>query len=99
MKRINNQTVMLGGPEYLSYEEIVDLIIERLKVRRRKAHIPVPLMHLVAWTGEKLGLRLPVTSAQLAMLTRDNITRLDAVEKVFGFKPVSLRERIDGILH
>jgi uncharacterized protein YbjT (DUF2867 family) len=98
-QRIINQAVLLGGPEYLTYEEIVDLIIERLKLRRRKAHIPVPLMHFMAWTGEKLGLTLPVTSAQLAMLTRDNITSLDAVEKVFGFKPVSLRERIDGILH
>jgi len=98
-QRIINQAVPLGGPEYLTYEEIVDLIIERLKLRRRKAHIPVPLMHFMAWMGGKLGLTLPVTSAQLAMLTRDNITSLDAVEKVFSFKPVSLRERIDGILH
>jgi len=40
-----------------------------------------------------------LTSAQLAMLTRDNIAALDAVEKVFGFKPASLRERIDDVLH
>jgi len=98
-KAVTNQAAPLGGPEYLTYEEIVDLIIERLKLRRRKLHIPVPLMRFVAWTGEKLGLMLPVTSAQLAMLTRDNITSLDAVEKVFGFKPVSLRERIDNVLH
>jgi len=98
-KRIFNQIILLGGPEHLTYEEIVDLIIERLKLRRRKVHLPVPLMHFVAWTGEKLGLTLPVTSAQLAMLTRDNITSLDAVEKVFGFKPVSLREKIDDIIN
>ena len=98
-KRISNQAVPLGGPEYLTYEETVDLNIERLKLRRRKTHIPVPLMHFVAQMGERLGLMLPVTSAQLAMLTKDNITSLDTVEKVFGFKPVSLRERIDGILH
>jgi uncharacterized protein YbjT (DUF2867 family) len=96
---VTNQAVPLGGPEYLTYEEIVDLIIDKLKLRRRKAHMPVPLMHFVARTGEKLGLTLPVTSAQLAMLTRDNITDLGAVEKVFGFKPVSLRERIDSVLH
>lgn len=96
---VTNQAVPLGGPSYLTYEEIVDLIIERLKLRRLKVHIPVPLMHFVAWTGEKLGLTLPVTSAQLAMLTKDNITSLDAVERVFGFKPVSLRERIDNVLH
>jgi len=98
-KTINNQAVPLGGPEYHAYEEIVDLIIEMLKVRRRKVHIPVPLMRFVARTGEKLGLTLPVTAAQVAMLTRDNITSLDAVEKVFGFKPLSLREKIDNVLH
>ena len=98
-ERITKQIVPLGGPEYLTYEEIADLVIERLELRRLKVHIPVPVMHFVAWTVEKLGLMLPVTSAQLAMLTRDNITDLDAVEKVFSFKPVSLRERIDGILH
>jgi uncharacterized protein YbjT (DUF2867 family) len=96
---ITNQAVSLGGPEYLTYEEIVDLTIERLKLRRRKVHIPVPLMHFVVRAGEKLGLTLPVTSAQLAMLTRDNITSLDVVERLFHFKPVSLRERIDAILH
>jgi hypothetical protein len=42
---------------------------------------------------------LPVTAAQLAMLTRDNITSLDIVERVFGFKPVSLREKIDNIVN
>jgi uncharacterized protein YbjT (DUF2867 family) len=99
MMRPTSDLAPLGGPEYLTYEEIVDLIIDRLKLRRRKLHIPVPLMRFVAWTGEKLGLMLPVTSAQLAMLTRDNITSLDAVEKVFGFKPVSLREKIDNVLH
>jgi uncharacterized protein YbjT (DUF2867 family) len=98
-KTIINQTVPLGGPEYLTYEEIVDLIIERLRLRRRKVHIPVPLMHFVVWAGEKLGLTLPVTAAQVAMLTRDNITSLDAVEKMLGFKPLSLRERIDNVLY
>jgi uncharacterized protein YbjT (DUF2867 family) len=96
--RTVNQIIPLGGPEHLAYEEIIDLIIKKLKLRRRKVHVPAPLMHFVAWTGEKVGLTLPVTSAQLAMLARDNITILDAVEKVFGFKPVPLREKIDDIV-
>jgi uncharacterized protein YbjT (DUF2867 family) len=97
-KRTGNQIIPLGGPKYLDYEEIVDLIIERLKLGRRKVHLPVSLMHFVVRTGEKLGLTLPVTSAQLALLTRDNITSLDAVEKVFGFSPMSLGGKIDDIV-
>jgi uncharacterized protein YbjT (DUF2867 family) len=97
-ERTTNKSFPLGGPEYLTYEEIVDIIIEELKLRRIKLHVPMPLMRSVVWAGDKLGLSLPLTSAQLAMVTRDNVTDLDAVEGVFGFKPVSLRERIEGIV-
>ena len=34
----------------------------------------------------------PVTTDQLAMLSKDNVTELDAVPKAFGFQPRSLRE-------
>jgi uncharacterized protein YbjT (DUF2867 family) len=97
-ERTTNQTIPLGGPECFTYEEIVDLIIEKLKLRRQKVHLPVPLMELMVSTGEKLGFRLPLTSAQLAMITRDSITNLDAVERAFDFKPVSLREKIGDIV-
>ena len=93
-----NKVIPLGGPEHLAYEEIVDLIIETLKLKRRKLHIPVSVMRVIVLTMGRLLPAFPVTSAQLAMLTCDNITRLDAVEQVFGFKPVSLRERIQGVL-
>lgn len=97
-KETINQVVPLAGPEHLAYEEIIDLIIKTLKLKRLKLNIPVPMMQAIVWVVEKLLLQPPVTSAQLAMLSRDNITDLNAVERVFGFKPVSLRERIEHIL-
>lgn len=97
-RRTVNQIIPLGGPEHLAYEEIIDLIIEKLKLGRRKVHVPVPLMQAVVWTAEKSSLKPPITSAQLAMLTRDNVTDLGVVERVFGFKPLSLREKIDDIV-
>ena len=68
-------------------------------MRRWKVHVPVPVMRAMVWTAEKSLLTLPITSAQLAMITRDNITSLDVIQKVFGFKPISLSQRIDGIVH
>ena len=82
----------------MTYGEVVDLIIQKLKLRRPKVYLPVPLMQSILWTGDKLGLKLPVTSTQLAMLARDNITSLDVVPRVFGFKPISLREVIGDIV-
>lgn len=93
-----NRVISLGGPDHLAYEEIIDLIIETLKLKRIKVHIPIPIMQGMVWGMEKLLHQPPITSAQLAMLNRDNITNLDVVQRVFGFSPVSLRERIEYIL-
>jgi uncharacterized protein YbjT (DUF2867 family) len=93
-----NQVIPLAGPEHLAYEGIIDLIIKTLKVKRVKLKIPIPMMESVVWAMERLLPHSPVTSTQLSMLKRDNITDLDVVERVFGFKPVSLPERIEYIL-
>jgi nucleoside-diphosphate-sugar epimerase len=93
-----NQVIHLAGPEHLAYKEIIDLIIQTLKIKRIKLNIPVPIMKATVWAMERLLPQPPVTSTQLAMLNRDNITDLDVVERAFGFKPVSLRERIEYIL-
>ena len=97
-ERTLNQVIPLGGPEHLAYEEIIDLIIQTLKLRRPKVHIPIPVMQAIVSIMEKLLLEPPATSAQLVMLVKDNITDVDVVERVFGFKPVSLRQKIDDIL-
>lgn len=97
-KETINQVIPLAGPEHLAYEEIIDLIVQALRLKRLKLHIPIPIMQVAVWTMEKMLLQPPVTSAQLVMLSQDNITNLDIVERVFGFKPVSLRERIGDIL-
>lgn len=93
-----NQAIPLGGPEHLTYEEIIDIIIHTLKLKRRKLHIPVPIMKPIVWVMERLLPQPPLTSDQLPMLNRDNITALDVVDRVFGFKPTSLREKIRTIL-
>jgi len=97
-KKTINQVISLAGPQHLTYEEIIDLIVQTLKLKRPKLHIPVPMMRVIVSAMERLLPRPPVTSAQLAMLNQDNITSLDVIKRVFGFKPVSLRERIGDIL-
>lgn len=91
------QTLYLAGPEHLSYEDLIDLIIHALGKKRLKLHIPLPLMRPGVWLMEKVLPQPPVTLRQLDMLRLDNITELDAVEKAFGFKPTSLRQAIGYI--
>jgi len=53
---VTNQAVLRGGPDYLAYEEIADLIIERLKLRHLKAHIQC--FWCISWRGRERSWRL-----------------------------------------
>lgn len=91
----DRETVEIGGSEYYSYNEIIDLIRGKLRSRKPKVHVPLWLMRPAARVLQGVLPSPPVTTDQLAMLSKDNVTELDAVPKAFGFAPVSLREGLD----
>ena len=93
-----DRTVELGGPEHLTYEQIIDIIARTLGVRRVKVHLPVSAMQVPVALMQLLLPRPPATQGQLDMLKVDNITEVDATERAFGFTPRSLEGNI-GFIH
>ncbi|MGD0765647.1 MAG: complex I NDUFA9 subunit family protein [Dehalococcoidia bacterium] len=91
----DRQLIEIGGPEYFTYNEIIDLLKTTLGKRRLAIHLPLWLMRPAARTMSILP-SPPVTIDQLNMLAKDNTTALDAVPSQFGFAPKSLR---DGLAH
>ena len=88
------QTYDIGGPEYLTYEQMLDLVLRALGLRRIKVHIPLGLMALAVAAMERLLPDPLVTSAELAQLELDNATDLDSVARSFGFPPARMAEKI-----
>ena len=80
-----------GGPDHLTYEEILDLVGETLGAGVRKLHVPVTLMLPMVAMMEAITPRFPVTRQQLKMLKLDSSTDLGSVEKEFGFAPRPIR--------
>ena len=76
-----------GGPEHLTYDEMLDLVALTLGARIAKVHVPLPLMMPGAALVEAFSPRPPVTREQLKMLRGDNTTSLDSVKEAFGFEP------------
>lgn len=93
------KTFELGGPDILTYEQLLDTIAARLGKKKPKVHVPVGLMKLiVAATGPlPAALRPPVTSEQLKMLALDNCTDDSATAKLIDRAPGSLADNIDYI--
>ena len=81
----------VGGPEPVTYDELLREAMAGYRLRRPTVHLPVPLMKVPAFF---LGLVLadpPVTVAQLDLLAVDNTPSENAIEPVFGVRPRPFR--------
>jgi len=83
--------VEIGGPEHLSYVQMLDLLLERLGEKRYKFYVPMFLMRLTVPLLGSVMKDPPVTTVELKQMELDNVTDAQAVEKIFGFKPRALR--------
>jgi len=91
----NGRVIELGGPERISYEGIMDLVMETIGHRRPKVHIPTSLMRPLVALMDTLLPYPPVTRRQLAMLPLDNVPSGEPVEPTFGFLPRPLRGNLN----
>jgi uncharacterized protein YbjT (DUF2867 family) len=81
------QSYDLGGPGRLAYEQIVDLLIASLGVRRIKVHLPVRLVRPVASLLDRVLPVPPVTPGLLSLLAVPNVTEHSATETLAGRPP------------
>ena len=93
-----NKIYEIAGPEKLTFDQIIDTICRVLGRTRLKIHIPMPLMRPGALIAECIFPKPPITRDQLLMLEEDNVTDNNALETVFGIKPLRFEERIKEYL-
>ncbi len=101
-----NRVYELGGPEQLTYIEILDQIMNALNVRKTIVHLPMgitklmlPFMGIARSFVSVLGREIPdVTEELLSLLDEDNICDIDSIQKSFGFTPMRLSEALKEFL-
>jgi NADH dehydrogenase len=87
-------TYEIGGPEHLSYREMVEKLSKALGQNRPTFKIPMGIMRFGALVFEKVLSSPPVTTDQLRLLEQDNICDPKSVEKNFGFVPIKYGEAL-----
>jgi NADH dehydrogenase len=77
----------LGGPDHLTYGQIVDAVMRATGMRRLKVGLPIPLISALTAVTDRVLPSFPVSHDQISSLQRPNYTDLDAFEKAFGVTP------------
>ncbi|MBF0186969.1 MAG: complex I NDUFA9 subunit family protein [Magnetococcales bacterium] len=86
-ERTMGQTFELGGPEQLSFNQIMQAILDAMDIHRPKLGLPMPLLKLEASLFEKVLPNPPLTNDQLIMASEDNITDQDPLRELFRLTP------------
>ncbi|VAX27396.1 hypothetical protein MNBD_NITROSPIRAE02-34 [hydrothermal vent metagenome] len=105
-QNFKNQVLEFGGPEHLSYNEILKIIMKEMGINKPIVHIPptitkagLPFMQAFRSLGRTFGMKMPDVSAeQIDLLQLDNITVTESVEQLFGFRPMGFEEAIKKAL-
>ncbi|BCW99947.1 MAG: NAD-dependent nucleoside diphosphate-sugar epimerase/dehydratase [Armatimonadota bacterium] len=92
------QTYELGGPEQITYEQIVRMVARELGVRRPFVHLPVWMMMPLAGVLSRLSARFPLTPDQIRMLQEDNVAQPNHALTVFGLELMRFEDGLKRIV-
>jgi uncharacterized protein YbjT (DUF2867 family) len=77
----------IGGPDWLTYGQIVDEVMRATGMRRLKVGMPIPLLSAITAATDRMLPIFPVSHDQVSSLQRPNSTELDSFERLFGVPP------------
>ena len=93
-ERTRAQTFEVGGPEYLTFNQVVTLIMGVSGIRRRLVHVRPPYLRAMTVLLESLLPILPVSVYWLDYLAANRTCALDTIPRIFNLMPARLSQRL-----
>lgn len=93
-ERTLNQMYEIGGPEYLSFNQIISTIMEAMSIQRRIIHLRQPYVRAMTVMLENMLPSTPVSVYWLDYLATNRASTLDAIPRLFNLMPSRMSQRL-----
>jgi NADH dehydrogenase len=93
--KTRNQTYEIGGPEYLTFRQIVDEISQVLGIRRQQLPIRPPYLRWLTIILDQILPGLPISVYWLDYLAANHTCSLDTLPNTFNLMPARFSQRLD----
>jgi NADH dehydrogenase len=90
-----NRTYEIGGPEFLSLNEVLRLVMNKIGMKRKFIAISPPLLRMMTVLIEYILPASPVSVYWLDYLSTNRTCSLDTIPRVFNLLPSRFSKRID----
>lgn len=77
------RTFEIGGPDVVTFDELLDAVGTTLRLRRRRAHLPLPVARILT-AAMRILPNPPITRDELDALLLDNVCDNTEVVRAFG---------------
>lgn len=93
------QTFDLCGPEVLTFNQVLDVILAQVGRKRMKVHLPLPLARMAAASmevvlGKVFRVAPPLNRDQIIMLQEKTVGNCRPAIELFGIRPIGMRDEI-----
>ena len=89
-----NQTLAVGGPQILTFDEVVTAVMKAVDVNRRRVYLREPMARTIANVTARLFGRPLFSTAAIDLLSISRTTALDSVSYQFGFQPARMSDSL-----
>ena len=93
-ERTFNQMYEIGGPEYLTFNQVAQIIMKELGIQRKLIHLRQPYLRALTVFLENLLPSTPVSVYWLDYLATNRASSLDAIPRLFNLMPSRFSQRL-----
>jgi NADH dehydrogenase len=90
-----NQTYEIGGPEYITFQQIAEFVMEVCEVQRRLVPMRPPYLRAITVVLEAILPGLPISVYWLDYLAANRTCALDTIPRAFHLMPARMTQRLD----
>jgi uncharacterized protein YbjT (DUF2867 family) len=93
-ERIANETLEIGGPEYLTFRQVLELVMDAIDIDRRLISTRPPYLRGLTVFLESIFPGLPVSVYWLDYLATNRTCTLDTIPRTFNLMPSRLAQNL-----
>jgi NADH dehydrogenase len=89
-----NQTIEIGGPEYLSLKQICSLILDAIQIKRHFINTSPLFLNVLTELMEMVKPNFPTTVFWMDYLAGNRTTNVDVLPRMFNLLPAKMSQRL-----
>lgn len=92
------QIYSVGGSETFTFQQVVEILQEKLSIRRKLVHVPPPYLRFVLFSLGQFFKQFAMSYYAMDYLSADRTCPLDTLPRLFGLMPARFTQQLDYLL-